>query len=70
VQRIGGSAAFRRSDYNLSGAVEAWKLGIEFQALEGLRFRATSLERFGLDAHLERLARVIRSAGHPDDTGS
>jgi iron complex outermembrane receptor protein len=41
VQRIGGSAAFRRSDYNLSGAVEAWKLGIEFQALEGLRFRAT-----------------------------
>lgn len=41
LQRIGGSAAYRRSDYNLSGAVEAWKLGLEFQVLEGLRFRAT-----------------------------
>lgn len=41
LQRIGGSAAYRRSDYNLSGAVEAWKLGVELQVLEGLRFRAT-----------------------------
>ncbi len=40
-QRIGGSAAFRRSDYNLSGAVEAWKVGVEFQVFEGLRLRAT-----------------------------
>ncbi len=37
---------------------------------DGLRFRRASLERFGLDAHLERLARVIRSAGHPGDGGS
>jgi glycosyltransferase involved in cell wall biosynthesis len=37
---------------------------------DGLRFRRASLERFGLDAHLERLARVIRSAGHPGDEGS
>lgn len=40
-QRVGGSVAFRRSEYNLSGAVEAWKAGIEFQVIEGLRFRAT-----------------------------
>ena len=40
-QRIGGSLAYRQSDYNLSGQVEAWKAGIEFQAFEGLRFRAT-----------------------------
>jgi outer membrane receptor protein involved in Fe transport len=40
-QRIGGSVAFRQSDYNLSGKVEAWKAGLEFQAIEGLRFRAT-----------------------------
>lgn len=37
---------------------------------DGLRFRRASLERFGLDAHLERLARVIRSAGRPSDEGS
>src|SRR5690606_24868373 len=41
AQRLGGSVAFRQSDYNLSGKVEAWKTGIEFQVLEGLRFRAT-----------------------------
>jgi len=40
-QRVGGSLAFRRSEYNLSGAVEAWKVGLEFQIMEGLRFRAT-----------------------------
>jgi outer membrane receptor protein involved in Fe transport len=40
-QRLGGSVAFRQSDYNLSGKVEAWKAGLEFQLLEGLRFRAT-----------------------------
>jgi glycosyltransferase involved in cell wall biosynthesis len=37
---------------------------------DGLRFRRASLERFGLDAHLERLARVIRSAGHLGDEDS
>jgi iron complex outermembrane recepter protein len=40
-QRVGGSFAFRQSDYNLSGKVEAWKAGIDFQVLEGLRLRAT-----------------------------
>ncbi len=40
-QTVGGSLAYRQSDYNLSGRVEAWKAGIEFQVLEGLRFRAT-----------------------------
>lgn len=40
-QRVGGSVAFRQSDYNLSGKVEAWKFGLEFQLLEGLRFRTT-----------------------------
>ena len=40
-QRLGGSVAFRQSDYNLSGTVDAWKAGVEFQVMEGLRFRAT-----------------------------
>src|SRR5690606_14491334 len=41
AQRLGGSLAYRTSDYNLSGRSESWKLGIETQIVEGLRFRAT-----------------------------
>ena len=40
-QRLGGSVAFRRSDYNLSGPSDSWKIGLEVQIVEGLRFRAT-----------------------------
>lgn len=40
-QRIGGSLAYRQSDYNLAGTVEAWKVGIDAQILESLRLRAT-----------------------------
>jgi iron complex outermembrane recepter protein len=40
-QRLGGSAAFRQSRYNLSGSVDAWKIGLEFQVMNGLRLRAT-----------------------------
>lgn len=40
-QSLGGSFAFRQSDYNLSGKVDAWKTGVEFQVMEGLRLRAT-----------------------------
>lgn len=41
AQTLGGSMAFRRSDYNLSGASDSWKLGLELQVFEGLRLRAT-----------------------------
>lgn len=37
---------------------------------DGLRFRQASLERFSLDAHLERLARAIRSVERPGDQRS
>jgi iron complex outermembrane receptor protein len=40
-QRLGGSAAFRRSDYSRSGAVDSWKFGMEFELFEDLRLRAT-----------------------------
>ncbi|MDC1528657.1 TonB-dependent receptor plug domain-containing protein [Gammaproteobacteria bacterium] len=40
-QSIGGTVAFRQSDYSTSGSVDAWKAGVEFQVIEGLRFRAT-----------------------------
>jgi len=40
-QSLGGSIAFRRSDYNLSGASDSWKMGMEFQVFDGFRFRAT-----------------------------
>jgi iron complex outermembrane recepter protein len=40
-QRLGASAAFRSSDYNISGRIESWKLGAEVQVMEDLRFRFT-----------------------------
>ena len=40
-QRLGGSVAVRQSDYSTTGSVDAWKLGLEFQLMEDLRFRAT-----------------------------
>jgi len=40
-QTLGSSLAFRQSDYNTSGRVEAWKVGFDFQVMEGLRLRAT-----------------------------
>ncbi len=40
-QSVGTTLAYRQSDYNLSGKVESWKAGIDFQVLEGLRLRAT-----------------------------
>ena len=41
AQSLGSTLAFRQSDYSTSGRVEAWKIGLEFQVMEGLRFRAT-----------------------------
>ncbi len=40
-QRLGGSLAVRQSDYSSTGKVDAWKLGLEFELNEELRFRAT-----------------------------
>jgi iron complex outermembrane receptor protein len=41
-QRIGGSAAFRQSDYsNLSETLDSWKLGLDVQVFEDLRLRIT-----------------------------
>ncbi|MEY4640400.1 MAG: hypothetical protein RLZZ227_394 [Pseudomonadota bacterium] len=41
VQRLDSTIAYRSSDYSLTGRVESWKLGGEFQLFEGLRVRAT-----------------------------
>jgi iron complex outermembrane receptor protein len=41
AQSLGGSMAFRRSDYSRSGEVDTWKIGLEFQVFEDLRVRAT-----------------------------
>jgi outer membrane receptor protein involved in Fe transport len=41
AQRVGGTLAYRTSEYSSSGRVESWKAGLEFQAFEDLRFRAT-----------------------------
>ena len=38
---LGGSLAFRRSDYSSSGQQDSWKYGLEWQAFRDLRFRAT-----------------------------
>jgi hypothetical protein len=39
--RIGGDVAFRRADYSSSGTQDSWKIGLEWQVFEDLRFRAT-----------------------------
>ncbi len=40
-QRLDTTLAFRRSDYSHSGEIDSWKIGAEFQIVDGLRFRAT-----------------------------
>lgn len=41
VQRLDTNFAFRQSDYSATGTIDSWKIGAEFQLLDGLRFRAT-----------------------------
>ena len=40
-QRLGGSMAFRQSDYSRTGKVDTWKIGTEFEVFSDLRLRAT-----------------------------
>ncbi len=40
-QRLDTTFAFRQSDYSHSGKIDSWKLGGEFQVMEGLRLRVT-----------------------------
>jgi outer membrane receptor protein involved in Fe transport len=40
-QRLDTNFAFRQSDYSHSGKIDSWKIGAEFQLIDGLRFRAT-----------------------------
>jgi len=35
------NAAFRRTDYSISGAVDTWKVGLTYEPIQELRFRAT-----------------------------
>lgn len=41
TQRLDANLAYRASDYNRSGTVESWKLGLDFQVLDDLRLRMT-----------------------------
>jgi iron complex outermembrane recepter protein len=40
-QRLDTTFAFRQSDYSATGKIDSWKLGGEFQVMDGLRLRAT-----------------------------
>ncbi len=40
-QALGGTAAYRSSDYSSSGRSESWKIGLELDVFEDLRLRAT-----------------------------
>lgn len=40
-QSIGGSMAYRSSDYSAAGRQESWKIGMDAQIIESLRWRAT-----------------------------
>jgi len=41
IQRLGGSVAYRSSDYSGSGRIASWKAGLDFDLFEELRLRAT-----------------------------
>src|SRR5690606_14829196 len=41
AQSLGGSLAFRQTDYSRSGNVDTWKIGLELQVIEYLGLRAT-----------------------------
>lgn len=41
AQKVGGSAAFRSSDYSSSGRVDTWKIGLDIEVYEDLRVRLT-----------------------------
>src|SRR5690606_26906559 len=41
AQRFDTNFAFRQSDYSATGKIDSWKIGGEFQLMEGLRIRAT-----------------------------
>ncbi|MDY6982686.1 MAG: TonB-dependent receptor [Pseudomonadota bacterium] len=40
-QRLDTNFAFRQSDYSHSGKIDSWKIGADFQIVDGLRFRVT-----------------------------
>jgi outer membrane receptor protein involved in Fe transport len=40
-QRVGSSFAYRSSDYSQAGRQESWKIGLDAQLLDSLRWRAT-----------------------------
>ncbi|MDR0779150.1 MAG: TonB-dependent receptor [Pseudomonadales bacterium] len=40
-QSLGGSLAYRSSDYSSVGRIASWKMGLDFQAFDDLRLRAT-----------------------------
>ncbi len=40
-QSLGGSLAYRQSDYSRTGKVDSWKVGLEFAVFADLRLRAT-----------------------------
>lgn len=40
-QRIGSTLAYRSSDYSGAGRQESWKLGLDMQVIESLRWRVT-----------------------------
>ncbi|MGV3591541.1 MAG: TonB-dependent receptor domain-containing protein [Gammaproteobacteria bacterium] len=40
-QNLTTDLAFRRSDYDRSGAADSWKLGLNFQVIDDVRLRAT-----------------------------
>jgi outer membrane receptor protein involved in Fe transport len=41
AQRLSFDAAFRQSDYDRSGAVDSWKMGVDYQFLNDMRLRYT-----------------------------
>jgi outer membrane receptor protein involved in Fe transport len=61
-QSLSLKAGARYDDYNLFGDDTTWQLGVEFAALESLKFRATAGTAFRAPTISELFAGLIRSA--------
>jgi outer membrane receptor protein involved in Fe transport len=42
IQRFDASLAGRHTDYSISGAVQTWKIGLDYQVNDDIRFRGTN----------------------------
>jgi outer membrane receptor protein involved in Fe transport len=67
AQAIDTSLAYRSSDYSRIGRVESWKVGVNLQAFEDLRFRVTRSRDVREPTFMELFNNRGGGGGNPED---